>query len=97
MISLHLNTNALLRSFIKCERFTLQVIVLDYGMKDKNPLENVRFYRKENDEHSIKLQKNQVCIAIYDALPISKTEKRKKTSYHISMSNMQYNFTKGSL
>lgn len=42
--------------------FALQVIELDYGMKDKDPMEKVRFYKKDEDDHSIKIERNQVCI-----------------------------------
>lgn len=42
--------------------FALQVIELDYGMKDKDPMEKVRFYKKDEDDYSIKIERNQVCI-----------------------------------
>ncbi len=37
-----------------------QIINLDYGMKDKNPVDNVRFYLKSNPEVAIRVSKKQV-------------------------------------
>jgi hypothetical protein len=36
------------------------VASFDYGMKDKNPVDNVRFYRKENPDIAFQLRKDQV-------------------------------------
>uniref|UniRef100_A0A3P9LM61 Deoxynucleoside triphosphate triphosphohydrolase SAMHD1 n=1 Tax=Oryzias latipes TaxID=8090 RepID=A0A3P9LM61_ORYLA len=36
------------------------VIVMDYGMKEKNPINNVRFYCKNDPNKAIQIRKNQV-------------------------------------
>lgn len=38
----------------------LQVINMDYGMKEKNPVNKVHFYSKEDVTKAIKIRKNQV-------------------------------------
>ena len=40
--------------------FILQLVYLDYGMKEKNPIDNVRFYMKDNPNEPIKVRKDQV-------------------------------------
>ncbi|XP_037540025.1 deoxynucleoside triphosphate triphosphohydrolase SAMHD1 [Nematolebias whitei] len=40
--------------------FVVSVIVMDYGMKEKNPINNVRFYCKEDPTKAIQIRKNQV-------------------------------------
>lgn len=45
--------------------FILQVIVMDYGMKEKNPINNVRFYCKEDPTKAIQIRKNQVGTKAY--------------------------------
>ncbi|XP_012731943.2 deoxynucleoside triphosphate triphosphohydrolase SAMHD1 [Fundulus heteroclitus] len=42
------------------EDFVVNVIAMDYGMKEKNPINNVRFYCKEDPTRAIKIRKNQV-------------------------------------
>ncbi|XP_063739805.1 deoxynucleoside triphosphate triphosphohydrolase SAMHD1-like isoform X2 [Eleginops maclovinus] len=42
------------------EDFVVSVICMDYGMKDKNPINNVHFYCKEDPTKAIKICKNQV-------------------------------------
>nr|XP_020463719.1 deoxynucleoside triphosphate triphosphohydrolase SAMHD1-like [Monopterus albus] len=42
------------------EDFIVSVIVLDYGMKEKNPINNVRFYSKNDPTKAIQIRKNQV-------------------------------------
>ncbi|XP_029291592.1 deoxynucleoside triphosphate triphosphohydrolase SAMHD1-like [Cottoperca gobio] len=42
------------------EDFVVSVILLDYGMKEKNPINNVRFYCKDDPTKAIKIRKNQV-------------------------------------
>ncbi|XP_040914585.1 deoxynucleoside triphosphate triphosphohydrolase SAMHD1 [Toxotes jaculatrix] len=42
------------------EDFVVSVIVLDYGMKEKNPINHVRFYCKEDLTTAIQIRKNQV-------------------------------------
>lgn len=38
----------------------LQVVNLNYGMKDKNPIDFVRFYTKENPNVPIEVKKDEV-------------------------------------
>uniref|UniRef100_A0AAQ5ZGY5 Deoxynucleoside triphosphate triphosphohydrolase SAMHD1 n=1 Tax=Amphiprion ocellaris TaxID=80972 RepID=A0AAQ5ZGY5_AMPOC len=40
--------------------FLFQVIVMDYGMKEQNPINNVRFYCKNDLTKAIQIRKNQV-------------------------------------
>ncbi|XP_051281652.1 deoxynucleoside triphosphate triphosphohydrolase SAMHD1 isoform X2 [Dicentrarchus labrax] len=42
------------------EDFIVNVISMDYGMKEKNPINNVRFYCKNNPNTAIQIRKNQV-------------------------------------
>lgn len=42
------------------EDFVVNVIYMDYGMKEKNPINNVRFYCKDNPTTAIQIRKNQV-------------------------------------
>lgn len=42
------------------EDFVVSVIVMDYGMKEKNPINNVRFYCKNDVTKAIQIRKNQV-------------------------------------
>ncbi|XP_040588646.1 deoxynucleoside triphosphate triphosphohydrolase SAMHD1 isoform X2 [Mesocricetus auratus] len=45
---------------LKAEDFIVDVIVMDYGMKDKNPIDHVHFYFKNNTKHAVKITKDQV-------------------------------------
>lgn len=38
----------------------VHLVLLDYGMKDKNPIDSVRFYMKDNPNEPIKVRKDQV-------------------------------------
>ncbi|KAM9445144.1 deoxynucleoside triphosphate triphosphohydrolase SAMHD1 [Clarias gariepinus] len=42
------------------EDFVVNVICMDYGMKEKNPVNNVYFYCKNDPTKAIKIRKNQV-------------------------------------
>ncbi|XP_027015003.1 deoxynucleoside triphosphate triphosphohydrolase SAMHD1 [Tachysurus fulvidraco] len=42
------------------EDFVVNVICMDYGMKEKNPVNNVYFYCKKDPTKAIKIRKNQV-------------------------------------
>ncbi|XP_037628429.1 deoxynucleoside triphosphate triphosphohydrolase SAMHD1-like isoform X2 [Sebastes umbrosus] len=42
------------------EDFVVSVIFLDYGMKEKDPVNNVRFYCKDDPTKAIQIRKNQV-------------------------------------
>lgn len=42
------------------EDFIVSVIYMDYGMKEKNPINNVRFYCKDDPNKAIMIRKNQV-------------------------------------
>ncbi|XP_042319026.1 deoxynucleoside triphosphate triphosphohydrolase SAMHD1 [Sceloporus undulatus] len=45
---------------LKAEDFIVDVINMDYGMKEKNPVNNVRFYCKSDITKAIKITKEQV-------------------------------------
>lgn len=40
--------------------FITQIITFDYGMKDKDPISNVRFYCKDDPTTAVKIRKDQV-------------------------------------
>ncbi|XP_056279077.1 deoxynucleoside triphosphate triphosphohydrolase SAMHD1 isoform X2 [Pseudoliparis swirei] len=42
------------------EDFLVSVIDMDYGMKDKNPVNHVHFYCKDDPDKAIRIRKNQV-------------------------------------
>ncbi|XP_077937825.1 deoxynucleoside triphosphate triphosphohydrolase SAMHD1 [Gasterosteus aculeatus] len=42
------------------EDFIIDVINLDYGMKEKNPINSVRFYSKDDPSKAVQIRKNQV-------------------------------------
>ena len=39
---------------------SLQVVKFDYGMKEKNPIDMMRFYVKGQPETAVKVRKDQV-------------------------------------
>ena len=43
--------------------FLCQVVQFDFGMKDKDPITNMRFYRKDNPEKAVPVKRNQVSQA----------------------------------
>uniref|UniRef100_A0A4W4DSL8 Deoxynucleoside triphosphate triphosphohydrolase SAMHD1 n=1 Tax=Electrophorus electricus TaxID=8005 RepID=A0A4W4DSL8_ELEEL len=45
---------------LKPEDFVVIVIYMDYGMKGKNPIDNVHFYCKKDPTKAIKIRKHQV-------------------------------------
>ncbi|XP_074068107.1 deoxynucleoside triphosphate triphosphohydrolase SAMHD1 [Macrotis lagotis] len=45
---------------LKAEDFIVDVINMDYGMKEKNPIDNVRFYCKNNQSKAVIITKEQV-------------------------------------
>ena len=40
-----------------------QVVTFDYGMRDENPIDHVRFYLKHDPEKALKVRKDQVRIS----------------------------------
>ncbi|XP_004466661.1 deoxynucleoside triphosphate triphosphohydrolase SAMHD1 [Dasypus novemcinctus] len=52
--------NVILEAELKAEDFIVDVINMNYGMEDKNPIDHVRFYCKGNLNKAIKITKNQV-------------------------------------
>ena len=50
----------------------LQLVVLDYGMKDKNPIDSVRFYMKDSPDEPIKVRKDQVTIILFQLFFLKK-------------------------
>uniref|UniRef100_F7CIF8 Deoxynucleoside triphosphate triphosphohydrolase SAMHD1 n=1 Tax=Monodelphis domestica TaxID=13616 RepID=F7CIF8_MONDO len=45
---------------LKAEDFVVDVINMDYGMKEKNPIDNVRFYCKSDRNKAVMITKDQV-------------------------------------
>ena len=50
---------------------TFKIVSFDYGMKDKNPIDKMRFYIKRNPNKSVEIKKDQVSRM----LPITFCEK----------------------
>uniref|UniRef100_A0A3Q4H9Z8 Deoxynucleoside triphosphate triphosphohydrolase SAMHD1 n=1 Tax=Neolamprologus brichardi TaxID=32507 RepID=A0A3Q4H9Z8_NEOBR len=53
-------TGFLINILFNMDMLLLLVIVMDYGMKEKNPINNVRFYCKNDVTKAIQIRKNQV-------------------------------------
>ncbi|XP_036606119.1 deoxynucleoside triphosphate triphosphohydrolase SAMHD1 isoform X4 [Trichosurus vulpecula] len=49
-----------LKAELKAEDFIVDVIDMDYGMKEKNPIDNVRFYCKSDRSKAVMITKDQV-------------------------------------
>ncbi|XP_036040708.1 deoxynucleoside triphosphate triphosphohydrolase SAMHD1 [Onychomys torridus] len=49
-----------LEAQLKAEDFEVDVINMDYGMEDKNPVDHVHFYCKSNTKHAVLISKDQV-------------------------------------
>lgn len=47
-------------SHLEREDIIIQLVFLDYGMKDKNPVDHVRFYNKKDPTAPIQVRKDQV-------------------------------------
>lgn len=45
---------------------TIDVVKLNYGMKDKNPIDEVRFYKKDNPDEATKIYKREVSFLLPD-------------------------------
>lgn len=45
---------------LKAEDFVVDVINMDYGMKEQNPIDNVLFYCKADPSKAVKISKEQV-------------------------------------
>lgn len=45
---------------LKAEDFIVDVINVDYGMEDKNPIDRVHFYCKSNSKQAVRINKEQV-------------------------------------
>lgn len=43
-----------------CMCMCVQVVTFDYGMKEKNPIDHVRFYVKEQPHKPVRVRKDQV-------------------------------------
>lgn len=41
---------------------SLQVVKLNYGMKDKNPIDYVHFYKKDDPDRATKIDKREVVV-----------------------------------
>ncbi|KAG7477935.1 hypothetical protein MATL_G00074830 [Megalops atlanticus] len=46
--------------FLQADDFIVSIIDMDYGMKGKNPINNMRFYSKQNPTKAFKIRKDQV-------------------------------------
>jgi len=48
------------RQVVDPDDFIIHIVTFDYGMKEKNPIDQARFYDKNNPDIPIKVKKNQV-------------------------------------
>ncbi|XP_058541521.1 deoxynucleoside triphosphate triphosphohydrolase SAMHD1 isoform X1 [Neofelis nebulosa] len=53
-------TDILIETELKAEDFIVDVINMDYGMEDKNPIDHVRFYCKSDLSKAVRITKDQV-------------------------------------
>lgn len=51
-------------SVLRESEITIDVVKLNYGMKDKNPIDQVRFYRKDNPDKATKIKKTEVSFLL---------------------------------
>ncbi|MEJ1278997.1 SAM domain and HD domain 1 [Cricetulus griseus] len=84
---------------LKAEDFIVDVINMDYGMKDKNPIDHVHFYCKNNTKHAVKISKDQ---KFTDQLIRVYCKKKDKKSLHAARQHFTQwcadrNFTKPQL
>lgn len=48
-----------------CEKdVTIDLVKFNYGMKDKNPIDHVRFYKKDSPDKAIKIDENEVSFLL---------------------------------
>ncbi|XP_075384909.1 deoxynucleoside triphosphate triphosphohydrolase SAMHD1-like isoform X1 [Tenrec ecaudatus] len=52
--------NVLLQAELKAEDFIVDVINMDYGMEEQNPVDHVHFYHKNDPNKAIRIAKDQV-------------------------------------
>uniref|UniRef100_A0A8C9CXY9 Deoxynucleoside triphosphate triphosphohydrolase SAMHD1 n=1 Tax=Panthera leo TaxID=9689 RepID=A0A8C9CXY9_PANLE len=52
-------TDILIETELKAEDFIVDVINMDYGMEDKNPIDHVRFYCKSDLSKAVRITKDQ--------------------------------------
>lgn len=51
-------------SMLRENDVTIDVVKLNYGMKDKNPIDHVRFYKKDSPDNATKIDKNEVSFLL---------------------------------
>ena len=62
----------------------VQVVTFDYGMKEKNPIDHVRFYVKEQPHKPVRVRKDQVSTYhTVICIPVSYTHLTLPTIYSV--------------
>lgn len=77
--------------FLHLSILVSQMITFDYGMRDRNPIDAVRFYKKKNPNKPIILRKEEVCILFLHCLCVSIDEVEIRTIIK-SRNNQQTNW-----
>ncbi|KAL4234945.1 SAM domain and HD [Mactra antiquata] len=62
----HMDPDELSCSGLTVDDIIIHLINLDYGMKEKNPVDNVRFYSKHNPNVAVRVRKDQVSNLLPD-------------------------------
>lgn len=44
--------------------YSLQLVKFNYGMENKNPIDDVRFYKKNSPDKAIKIDENEVGVNV---------------------------------
>ena len=52
--------NQLVLMYVRNSYLLWQIVTFDYGKEDENPIDHVRFYRKDNPEKAVIVRKDQV-------------------------------------
>ncbi|XP_053527188.1 deoxynucleoside triphosphate triphosphohydrolase SAMHD1 isoform X2 [Artibeus jamaicensis] len=83
-----------LEAELKAEDIIVDVVDMDYGMKDKNPMDNVHFYSKTDYSHAKNITKNQVSHFLPDIFAEQHVRLYCKKTDHMSLHAAQQHFIK---
>lgn len=60
IVFVHVNKHVII-----CYVCALQLVTFDYGMKDENPIDHMRFYVKDQPHKPVKVRKDQVGVKMF--------------------------------
>lgn len=81
----------------KRDDFIIHLVFLDYGMENKNPIDHVRFYHKENPNIPIEVKKEEVSVMLPECFAEQKIRFYCKREEEESINQAKEAFTKLSL